>query len=112
MFPRKQFPQIRTFLADIKAAGIERKDGDGRVIDFHSLRTTFVTWLVVSGAHPKTAQILARHASIETTMQIHTDLKLLDFKGAVAALPDLGDGHSGEQVTVEEAVIKTTKRVG
>lgn len=71
-----------------------------------------MTWLVVSGAHPKTAQILASQASIEMTMQIYTDLKLLDFKGAVAALPDLGDGHGGEQVTVEEVAIRTTKRVG
>lgn len=45
-------------------------------------------------------------------MQVHTDLKLLDFKGAVAALPDLGDGHGGEKVIMEESVIKTTKRVG
>jgi len=45
-------------------------------------------------------------------MWIYTDLKLLDFKGAVAALPDLGDGRGGEQVLMEESVIKTTRRVG
>lgn len=92
VFPANAFPQTRTFWADLRAAGIERVDAEGVHVDFHSLRVTFVTWLVRAGVNPKTAQMLARHASIETTMQVYTDPRLLDFKGAVGALPRLGGG--------------------
>ena len=52
-----------------------------------ALRTTYITWLAVTGAHPKTAQALARHASIETTMERYTDLSLIDMGGTVDRLP-------------------------
>jgi hypothetical protein len=60
---------------------------DGRVLDFHSLRYTFVTRLAQAGVHPRTAQALARHAKIETTMQIYTDLDHLDLHAAVEQGP-------------------------
>ncbi len=85
--PPGAFPTIRTFWADLQAAGIPREDEGGRVVDFHALRTTFVSWLAMGGTHPRVAQALARHASIETTMARYTDLALVDVKGAVAALP-------------------------
>jgi integrase len=74
-------------------------------VDFHALRVTYVSWLVRAGVHPKTAQVLARHASIETTMQAYTDLNLLDCKRAAESLPRLGaatsrheakDAHAGD----------------
>jgi integrase len=63
-------------------------------MDFHALRTTFVSWLAMTGAHPKAAQTLARHASIETTMERYTDLTLVNLKGAVdrLPLPEAADG--------------------
>jgi len=85
--PKGAFPNSMTFQADVKAAGIARKDAEGRVVDFHGLRHTFVTWLAVTGAHPKTAQTLARHASIETTMERYTDLTLIDMGDTVDRLP-------------------------
>jgi len=85
--PKGAFPNSVTFRRDVEAAGIEREDVEGRVIDLHALRTTFVTWLAMTGAHPKTAQTLARHASIETTMERYTDLALIDMKGTVDGLP-------------------------
>jgi integrase len=98
VFDRTMFPSTRTFWKDLEEAGIARRDGEGRVVDFHSLRVTFVTWLVVSGVHPKTAQVLARHASIETTMQTYTDIRRLDVKAAVAGLPDLSSEGSVDLV--------------
>ncbi len=85
--PPGAFPAIRTFWADLEAARIPREDASGRVVDFHALRTTFVSWLAMQGAHPRVAQALARHASIETTMARYTDLSLVDVRGAVASLP-------------------------
>ena len=81
------FPNSVTFAADLRAAGIEKVDAEGRVVDFHALRTTFISWLGMTGVHPRMAQALARHASIETTLGTYTDLRLFDSKGAVANLP-------------------------
>jgi len=33
--------------------------------------------------HPRVAQALARHAKIETTMAVYTDLTSLDLRGAI-----------------------------
>ena len=39
-------------------------DAEGRVVDFHGLRPTFITRLVKAGVKPKDAQTLARHSTI------------------------------------------------
>ena len=83
----RTFPNSLTFNADLEAAGIPKVDAAGYVVDFHALRTTFISWLAASGAHPRLAQALARHANIETTMERYTDLRLLDLKGTVGRLP-------------------------
>lgn len=85
--PRGAFPNTLTFHRDREAAGIARADESGYVIDFHALRTTYVSWLAATGAHPRSAQALARHADIETTMQRYTDPRLLDLRAAVQRLP-------------------------
>ncbi len=86
LFPRRMFPTIRTFHKDAAAAGIERVDHRGRVIDFHALRTTFISRLSVAGVHPRIAQALARHGSLELTMQTYTDVDQLDLRGAAEVL--------------------------
>jgi hypothetical protein len=53
------------------------------VIDFHALRTTFVSSLVAAGIHPRVAQALARHSTVELTMKAYTEVHLLDLRGAV-----------------------------
>lgn len=65
------------------------RDSAGRVADFHSLRHTFITNLVRSGCHPKTAQILARHSTITLTMDRYAHRIVGDEAAALAALPDL-----------------------
>lgn len=85
--PAGAFPNSLTFHRDLKAADIPRRDATGRVVDFHALRTTYVSWLAATGAHPRTAQALARHADIALTMQRYTDPRLLDLKASVERLP-------------------------
>ena len=58
------------------------------MIDFHALRTTFVTNLARSGAHPRVAQALARHSDVKLTMDVYTHVDLEDQVRAVEALPD------------------------
>ncbi|MCA9317668.1 MAG: tyrosine-type recombinase/integrase, partial [Planctomycetes bacterium] len=89
VFPSACFPTRRTFLADLEEAGIERHDDSERVVDFHSLRVTFVSGLARAGVHPRVAQALARHSRIDLTMGVYTDLTLLDTRGAVEALPQV-----------------------
>lgn len=97
VFPSRTFPNLRTFKRDLVAAGIARVDGgrfvtedeNGRAVDFHSLRYSFVSALAASGVHPRVAQALARHSRIDLTMGVYTDLALLDRRGAVEALPSV-----------------------
>ncbi len=90
------FPEIRTFRRDLAAAGIARQDESGRALDFHSLRVTFVSSLAAAGVHPRTAQALARHSSVELTMRTYTDLSRLDLRGAVEKVPSALLVASGE----------------
>jgi integrase len=74
---------------DLAAAGIPKRDDRGRTVDVHALRHTFATHLVAAGVAPRTAQAALRHSSLELTMQLYTDPRLLDVAGALAALPAL-----------------------
>lgn len=80
-------PTIRVFDADIRAAGIAKRDPRGRVVDIHALRYTFGTHLSAAGVHPRTAMAAMRHSRIELTMNYYTDPVLLDVAGAVNSLP-------------------------
>jgi integrase len=85
------FSRSRDFLPafnrDIGAAGIAKRDAQGRTVDVHCLRHTFATLLARNGVMPATAQRLMRHSDIRLTMNTYTHLDLADTAGAVAALP-------------------------
>ena len=63
------------------------RDSEGRVVDFHALRATFITMLVKSGASVKEAQELARHSDPKLTMNVYTKLGVHDLAGALDRLP-------------------------
>ncbi len=73
---------------DLKAAGIPYETDSG-VVDFHSLRGDFISYLVSSGASVKTCQTLARHSTPTMTIGIYAKASLHDINGAVENLPDL-----------------------
>jgi len=73
--------QASTFLAYI--------DADGRYADFHSLRHSFITALVMGGVNPKEAQSLARHSVITLTMDRYTHQYAGNLTAALNVLPDL-----------------------
>jgi len=61
----------RRLRLDMKAANIPRIiQGEGKV-DFHSLRVTYTTLVIESGANVKEAQTLARHSDPKLTMNIY-----------------------------------------
>ena len=84
-WPRRAAEMLRI---DLEAAGIDYRDADGRVFDFHALRHQYISNLAEAGVHPRTAQQLARHSSIELTMKRYTHLSLSNVAGAVDTIPE------------------------
>jgi len=68
---------------------IDKRDERGRTVDVHALRHTFGTHLSKGGVAPRTAQAAMRHSTIDLTMNVYTDPRLLDVAGAMEALPAL-----------------------
>jgi integrase len=79
-------PTLDQHKAYLTAAGIAFVDDTGRRLDLHSLRHSFISNLAAAGVHPKTAQRLARHSTMELTMKRYTHLGLSDMAGALERL--------------------------
>lgn len=62
-------------------------DSQGRIVDFHGLRHTFITNLVQSGASVKVAQELARHSSPTLTIGRYAHARRSDLSAALDKLP-------------------------
>ncbi len=90
---------LRILNRDLRAAGIPKRDERGRTVDVHAMRTTFGTLLSAAGVYPRTAQAAMRHSTIDLTMNIYTDPKLLDIQGAIESLPNLSlHGDDGRTI--------------
>jgi integrase len=80
----------RALRSDLKAAGI----AGWADYDFHSLRHSYVTMLVKSGASVKVCQELARHADPRLTMNTYSHLTVCDLarglEGLAHILPTSG----------------------
>jgi integrase len=74
---------------DLKAAGIPRRDDQGRTVDVHAMRHCTGSYLAKGKVSPRVAQRYMRHSDIKLTMQTYTDPRLLDEAEALDALPDL-----------------------
>ena len=83
---------IKSFHLDLAAAGIEKEDERGRTVDLHALHHTFGTHLSKNGVAPRTAQAAMRRSSLDLSMNVYTDPRLLDGAGAGEALPALSLG--------------------
>ena len=82
------------FYSDLKTAGIERKNLDGRCLDIHALRKTFGTMLAKAGVPLTTTQRLMRHYSPEITAKLYIDVDPLDMSNALGQLPTFGYSES------------------
>lgn len=96
VIPKRCFPNARTFTADLEAAGIAKKDDQGRVLDLHSLRGTMLTWLKDAGVHPAVAQRAARHAKIDTTIRHYTHVVDDEVRAALSQVPLLPPEKNSE----------------
>ena len=77
-------PTIETLTRDLNRAGIPYVDELGRRVDFHSLRKTFGTALVLSGVLPRVVMELMRHSDLKLTMKLYMDARQLQGPGAAA----------------------------
>ncbi len=71
---------------DMEHAGIPKKTAAGK-LDFHAMRTSFVSLTIEAGATAKEAQQLARHSDPRITMNVYaraTDERLSQVVGKVA----------------------------
>ncbi len=75
---------------DLATAGIPHKTADG-VLDFHALRHSYVTHLVMSGVNPKIVQALARHSTITLTMDRYAHADKSALRDAVNRRSDADD---------------------
>lgn len=66
---------------------LKYKDSQGKFADFHGLRHTFITNLSLNGVDPKTAQTLARHSTMELTMNVYSHLNDKKQIEAINLLP-------------------------
>lgn len=65
---------------DLKGAGIPWKLATGEVVDFHTLRSTAITWwLDVDGLSPKRVQVLARLKTLALVQRYSRNLRIEDF---------------------------------
>jgi integrase len=71
---------------DLARAGIEADSG---AIDMHSLRHGYITMLAKSGVSLAMLKQLARHSSLDLTLDTYAHLSVHDEAAAVAGLPDL-----------------------
>jgi integrase len=79
---------------DLEESGIDPIAEDGRVVDFHGQRVTFITGLARAGVHPAVAQKLARHSDVNLTLKTYTRLQLTELLNAVESLPSLEEVQS------------------
>ncbi|NQT13178.1 MAG: site-specific integrase [Planctomycetes bacterium] len=82
----------QAFMRCCEKAGIEtrRMGADGHEIDHadvHSLRRTFATHLIATGADPKTVQELLGHKTLTMTMNLYAKAHTGTKRQAVARLP-------------------------
>jgi integrase/recombinase XerD len=74
---------------DLKLAEIPERDEEDRVVDFHSLRVSFISGLARAGVAPKVVQTLARHSTPLLTYDRYVKIGHNDERRALNALPNL-----------------------
>jgi integrase len=83
-------PKMKEVRQDLKKADIPFLDERGRRVDYHALRTTFVTRLSINKVHPRLAMELARHSDLKLTMKNYTDAGQLPLREVIESLPSFG----------------------
>lgn len=84
VFPK--IPRTRTHHKHLSHAKVQRLDGEGRCLDFHSFRLFFCT-LLAKKLPIQTVRFLMRHRDIRETCNVYLDLGLTDVQEEMLKLP-------------------------
>ena len=93
--------ETRDAKGEVVIKAIPYVDDAGRYADFHCLRHTTGTLLAAAGVHPKTAQSIMRHSTIELTMGKYTHTLAGQESEGVAMLPDLSQPSRQAQQAIK-----------
>jgi len=91
VFERENIPSMWMMRKDLAAAGIPFVDGQGRRVDFHSLRGSLNTHMALAKVDPQLRQKIMRHSDIKLTLDTYTDSSLLRVSEAITVLPSFGE---------------------
>ncbi len=86
-----RIPRMKRFRLDLLAAGIPYVDAKEERADFHSLRITFGTLLMLAGVPEIVRMKLMRHSDMRLTQKVYTDASMIPIWDGAAALPTLTD---------------------
>ena len=92
-------PILRTFKRDLERASIPFADAQGRTIDMHAMRTTFISWLGLHGVDPRSQVQLARHSPRGVTLRNYQDFTLFDLWAEIRKLPSIQPPGAEDRAT-------------
>jgi len=98
---KRLIPRMNRFRDDLIAAGIAYVNAKGEFADFHALRKTFGTWLMLAGVPEFVRMKLMRHSDIRLTQGPYTDGGMVPIWTAVGSLPSIGDTQIDTLKSVE-----------
>ena len=87
------WPTYDILQGHLKQAGIERKDGLGRVVHFHSLRKTLQTLGVQNNMNQRAAQEIFGHSDANLTAEVYTDVAAIQMHSEIAKIPWISGGE-------------------
>lgn len=94
------FPPVVTWPASLRARAISANESP-----FHSIRGQFITDLARAGVNPKMAQKLARHSSMDLTMNFYTHLDHGEMADAVNLIQRGGEIYWRKNWPTEAAIV-------
>ncbi len=86
------WPTYDILCSDFKRPGIERVDGLGRVLHFHSFRKTWQAFGVRFGVNQRAAQEILGYSDLSSTANVSTDVPALSLHSEIAKLPWITEG--------------------
>jgi integrase len=81
---KRLIPRMNRFRDDLGAAGIAYVDAKGEHADFHALRKTYGTFLMLLGFSEFTRMKLMRHSDVKLTQKVYTDASMAPIWDAIA----------------------------
>jgi integrase len=101
---KRLIPRMNRFREDLVAAGIPYVNAKGEVADFHALRKTFGTWLMMAGVSEFVRMKAMRHSDMRLTQSVYTDARMAPMRDAIASLPSIRDTQIDTHVSVSDGL--------